>query len=165
MAVERHRSTQARTARPRSLGKVTVRSATRLPAQAVFASVFRRADTAPITLCRRRLVRQHRSHAHAAVGSRFPWREAVSLPVGLQNSRQDGGPVLVKFVADPRTVRLCMIRNVADTKANLCSQLSSMLEAAICGPKRYVTTGRPRCPMSAALPAGTGSVAGACCWV
>ena len=31
----------------------------------------------------------------------------MRLPEGFQDSHQDGGPLFLIFVADPRTVRLC----------------------------------------------------------
>jgi hypothetical protein len=34
----------------------------------------------------------------------------MPLPAALQNSHQNGGPVFLIFVADPRTVRLCTTR-------------------------------------------------------
>ena len=34
----------------------------------------------------------------------------MPLPAGLQNSHQNGGRVFLIFVADPRTIRLCMNR-------------------------------------------------------
>jgi hypothetical protein len=34
----------------------------------------------------------------------------MPLPTGFQNSHQNGGQVLLIFVADPRTTRLCMNR-------------------------------------------------------
>jgi hypothetical protein len=48
----------------------------------------------------------------AAVGSQTTWRTAMSLPAGMQNSRQNGGRVFPIFVADPRTVRRCRNRRL-----------------------------------------------------
>jgi len=44
------------------------------------------------------------------VGSRSAWRIAMRLAAALQNSHQDGGRVLLIFVADPITVRLCQLQ-------------------------------------------------------
>src|ERR1700694_2023336 len=38
----------------------------------------------------------------------FVRETAMPLPGGLQNSHENGGQVFLIFVADPRTVRLCM---------------------------------------------------------
>jgi hypothetical protein len=50
---------------------------------------------------------QDRRRRRRAVGSKTPWWTAMPLPVGLQNSHQNGGWVFLIFVADPRTGRLC----------------------------------------------------------
>src|ERR1700694_2429864 len=47
------------------------------------------------------------------LGSQTRWRMAMALPAGLQNSHQNGGRVFLIFVADPRTVRLCMTLSLA----------------------------------------------------
>ena len=44
-----------------------------------------------------------------AVASQSPWRMAMPLPAGLQNSHQNGARVFLISVADPITVRLCRI--------------------------------------------------------
>jgi len=56
----------------------------------------------------------HRGGFHLALdnfahisGSQTPWRTAMPLPAGLQNSHQNGGSLFLIFVADPRTRRLC----------------------------------------------------------
>ena len=35
---------------------------------------------------------------------------AIFLPAGLQNSHQNGGPLFLIFVANPRTVWLCKLK-------------------------------------------------------
>jgi hypothetical protein len=48
-----------------------------------------------------------RTYTTAAVASQASWRMPMRLPEGFQDSHQDGGPLFLIFVADPRTVRLC----------------------------------------------------------
>ena len=43
----------------------------------------------------------------AHVASQTSWRMPMRLPEGFQDSHQDGGPLFLIFVADPRTVRWC----------------------------------------------------------